>query len=207
MSTPIRLGVLGGTFDPIHYAHLAIAEEARTQLGLEPVWFVPAGQPPHKPDVTIAPAHHRLAMLELALASNSHFRISRVDLERPGPCYTVDTLALLREEWGPRVELYFIIGADSLREMHSWYRPKRIMELALLAVAPRPGNQLHLGELERDLPGLSRRVRIIEAPLLDISATGLRQRVREGKSIRYYVPEDVEAYILAHGLYQDRGQL
>ena len=207
MSTPVRLGVLGGTFDPIHYAHLAIAEEARTQLGLDPVWFVPAGQPPHKPDVTIAPAHHRLAMLELALASNSHFRISRVDLERPGPCYTVDTLALLREEWGPHVELYFIISADSLREMHSWYRPRRIMELALLAVAPRPGNQLHLGELERDLPGLSRRVRIIEAPLLDISATGLRQRVREGKSIRYYVPEDVEAYIIAHGLYQDRGQL
>jgi len=204
MRTPMRLGVLGGTFDPIHYAHLAIAEEARTQLGLELVIFVPVGQPPHKPDMAITAARHRLAMLELALVSNPHFRISRVDLQRPGPCYTVDTLALLRVEWGPEVELYFIIGADSLREMHTWYKPRRIVELAQLAVVPRPRNPLHLTELEKSLPSLCRRVRVVDAPLLDISGTDLRQRVRAGKSIKYYLPEDVEAYIVDHGLYQDQ---
>jgi nicotinate-nucleotide adenylyltransferase len=199
----MRLGVLGGTFDPIHFAHLAIAEEARTQLGLESVVFVPAGQPPHKPGRAISRARHRLAMLELALASNPHFITSRVDLERPGPCYTVDTLALLREEWGPEVELHLIVGADSLREMHTWYQPKRIIDLARLVVAPRPGSPLDLPRLGKSLPGLSRRVRIIQAPLLEISGTDLRQRVREGRSIKYYLPDEVEAHILRHGLYKD----
>ncbi len=199
----VRLGIMGGTFDPIHFGHLAIAEEARTQLRLEPVVFVPAGQPPHKPGRTITRASHRLAMLEVALASNPHFIISRVDLERPGPCYTVDTLALLREEWGPQAELHLIVGADSLREMHTWYRPKRIIDLARLVVAPRPGNPLDLDRLEESLPGLSHRLRIIQAPLLEISGTDLRQRVREGRSIRYYLPEEVEAHILRHGLYRD----
>lgn len=199
----MRLGVLGGTFDPIHFAHLAIAEEARTQLRLEPVVFVPAGQPPHKPGRIITRARHRLAMLELALASNPHFVTSHVDLERPGPCYTVDTLALLREEWGPEVELHLIVGADSLREMHTWYQPKRIIDLARLVVAPRLGSPLDLPSLVRSLPGLSRRVRIIQAPLLEISGTDLRQRVREGRSIKYYLPGEVEAHILRHGLYKD----
>ena len=199
----MRLGILGGTFDPIHYAHLAIAEEARTQLGLDSVIFVPAGHPPHKPHIAITPAHYRLAMLELALASNPHFLISRVDLERPGPCYTADTLATLQEEWGAETELYLIIGTDSLSEMHTWYRPERIIELAKLAVAARPGNPLHLPELERTLPGLHGRVRMIHTPLLEISGTELRRRVREGRSIKYYLPERVEAFIFEQGLYQD----
>lgn len=202
----MRVGILGGTFDPVHYAHLAIAEEARTQLGLELVIFLPAGQPPHKPGTVITSAPHRLAMLELALASNPHFLISRLDLERPGPCYTVDTLALVQEEWGPETELYFIIGADSLLEMHTWYHPERIVELAQLVVAPRSGNPLHLTELETSLPGLSRRVQMIQAPLLEISGTDLRRRVREGQPIKYYLPEEVEAYIFEHGLYQGEEQ-
>jgi nicotinate-nucleotide adenylyltransferase len=203
MSTSVRLGILGGTFDPIHYAHLAIAEEARTQQALEPVIFVPAGQPPHKPDMAITPPHHRLAMLELALASNPHFIISRVDLERPGPCYTVDTLVLLREQWGPDAELHFIIGADSLREMHTWYQPRRIVDLARLVVAPRPGTSLDLAGLTSSLPGLPDRVDIIQVPLLEISGTTLRQRVRARRSVKYYLPEEVEAYILRHGLYKE----
>ncbi len=200
------IGILGGTFDPIHYAHLAIAEEARTQVGLERVVFVPAGQPPHKLDEVITPAHHRLAMLKLALASNPHFLISQVDLERPGPCYTADTLALLQEKWGPEAELYFIIGADSLLEMHTWYHPERIIELARLIVAPRLGRSFHLAQLEKSLPGLSRRVLTIQTPLLEISSTDLRRRVREGKSIKYYLPEEVEAYIFEHGLYRGEGR-
>ena len=200
------IGILGGTFDPIHYAHLAIAEEARTQVGLERVVFVPAGQPPHKLDEVITPAHHRLAMLKLALASNPHFLISQVDLERPGPCYTADTLALLQEKWGPEAELYFIIGADSLLEMHTWYHPERIIELARLIVAPRLGRSFHLAQLEKSLLGLSRRVLTIQTPLLEISSTDLRRRVREGKSIKYYLPEEVEAYIFEHGLYRGEGR-
>jgi len=199
----MRLGVMGGTFDPIHFAHLAVAEEARTQLRLDPVVFVPAGQPPHKPGRVITQAQYRLDMLELALATNPHFVISHVDLERPGPCYTVDTLALLREEWGSEAEIYLIVGADSLREMHTWYQPKRIIDLARLAVAPRPGNPIELPRLEESIPRISRRVRFIQAPLLAISATGLRRRAREGRSIRYYLPEEVEAYILRHGIYKD----
>ncbi|MEA3345355.1 MAG: nicotinate-nucleotide adenylyltransferase [Chloroflexota bacterium] len=198
----MRLGILGGTFDPVHYAHLAIAEEARVQLGLERVIFVPAGQPPHKLGEVITPVHYRLTMLELALASNPHFLISRVDLERPGPSYTVDTLALIQERWGPGAELYFIIGADSLLGMHSWHHPERIIEAAQLAVVPRLGNSIHLPELEKELPGLSQKVTMIQAPLLEISGTDLRRRVREGRSIKYYVPEEVEAYIFKHGLYQ-----
>jgi nicotinate-nucleotide adenylyltransferase len=199
----IRIGVLGGTFDPIHYAHLAVAEEARVQLGLEPVVFVPAAQPPHKSGQAITPVHHRLAMLELALASNPHFVISRVDIDRPGPAYTVDTLALLQDEWGPEAELYFIIGADSLLEMHTWYRPERIIELAQLAMAPRPHHPVEPSELEKRLPGIAQRLRRVQVPLLEISSTDLRQRVREGQSIKYYLPEAIEAYIFEHGLYQE----
>jgi len=200
----LRVGIIGGTFDPPHYAHLAVAEEARTQLGLEPMVFVPAGQPPHKLGRAITPAHHRLAMLELALASNPHFVISRVDVERPGPAYTADTLALLKEKWGPEAQLYFVIGADSLLEMHTWYHPERIIELAWLAVAPRPGHPFHLSELEKSLPGISRRVQLIQVPLLEISSTDLRRRVREGRSVKYYLPEAIEAYIFEQRLYREK---
>jgi len=202
----MRIGILGGTFDPIHYAHLAIAEEARTQLGLDWVVFVPAGHPPHKPHVVITPAHYRLGMLELALATNPHFLISRVDLERPGPCYTVDTLVVLQEEWGAEAELWLIVGADSLLELRTWHHPERIIQLARLAVAPRPGNPLRRAELERSLPGLYERMRMIQAPLLEISGTDLRRRVREGRPVKYYLPEQVEAFIFEQGLYQDEAK-
>ena len=198
----MHIGILGGTFDPIHCAHLVVAEEARTQLGLDLVIFLPAGQPPHKRGRAITPACHRLAMLELAVASNPHFTISRVDIGRAGPCYTADTLSLLQEEWGPEAELYFIIGADSLLEMHTWYHPERVIKQAQLAVAPRSRNCFQLIELEKSLPGLSQRVQTIQVPLLEICSTGLRRRVREGRSIKYYVPESIEAYIFEHALYR-----
>jgi nicotinate-nucleotide adenylyltransferase len=199
----MRVGVLGGTFDPVHCGHLAIAEEARAQLHLEWVAFVPAGRPPHKLGRAITSAHHRLAMLERALASNPYFRISYVDVDRSGPSYTTDTLALLRQEWGPAVDLYFIIGADSLLEMYKWYHPERIIQLAHLAVAQRPSLAVDLSELERSLPGLGRRVRMVQTPLLEISGTDLRRRVQEGRPIKYYVPEEVEAYIFQQGLYRN----
>jgi nicotinate-nucleotide adenylyltransferase len=194
---------LGGTFDPIHIAHLAIAEDARTQLGLDKVVFVPAGLPPHKMDVHVSPAEHRLAMVKLAIAGNPHFEVSRVDIDRFGPCYTVDTIALLHEEWGPDVEIYFIMGSDSLADLLTWHRPDRLIRLCRLVAVDRPGYQVDMAELERCLPGVSQRVVFINSPQLDVSSTDIQRRVRAGESIKYQVPEAVEQYIYEHGLYRD----
>lgn len=198
----MKLGVLGGTFDPIHLGHLLIAEQARDELDLEQVLFVPAGSPPHKPDQMIAPDHHRLAMLELAIATHPAFALSRVDMDRPGPSYTADTLALLRAEWGPTVRLHFILGSDSLAELLTWHQPWRLIQQARLAVADRPGLEVDLAELERGLPGLNAAVDWVSMPEVGISATDIQRRVQTGRSIRYQVPAAVEDYILRHGLYR-----
>ncbi|MCD6553959.1 MAG: nicotinate-nucleotide adenylyltransferase [Anaerolineae bacterium] len=199
---PRRIGVLGGTFDPIHIAHLAIAEEARTQLGLDKVVFVPAGLPPHKMDVHVSPAEHRLAMVELAIAGNPHFEVSRVDIDRFGPCYTVDTIALLRKEWGPDVEIYFIMGSDSLADILTWHKPDRLIRLCRIVAVGRPGYRVDMDELERCLPGASQRILFINSPQLDVSSSEIQRRVRAGESIKYQVPEAVERYIYEHGLYR-----
>jgi len=200
---PRRIGVLGGTFDPVHIAHLAVAEEARTQLGLDKVIFVPAGLPPHKMDVHVSPAEHRLAMVELAIAGNPHFEVSRVDIDRFGPCYTVDTIALLGEEWGPDVEIDFIMGSDSLADLLTWHQPDRLIRLCRIVAVGRPGYRVDMDELERCLPGVSQRVLFINSPQLDVSSTDIQRRVRMGESIKYQVPEAVERYIYEHGLYRD----
>ena len=140
-------------------------------------------------------------MVELAIAGNPHFRLSRLDLDRPGPHYTVDALALLQSRLGPEVELYLIIGLDSLVKLRTWREPARLIRLCRLAVVSRPGQQLALDELEAALPGLGERLHLLETPLIGIAAEDLRQRVREGQSIEYQVPEAVEEYIYAHGLY------
>jgi nicotinate-nucleotide adenylyltransferase len=197
-----RLGILGGTFDPVHHAHLVAAQEARHQLELDRVLFVPAGAPPHKPNRPLSAAHHRLQMLQLAVADQPHFAISRVDLDRPGPCYTVDTLALLRSEWGPAPTFFFIEGADSLADIPTWYQPQRLLDLCELIVVERPGVELDLPQLERQLPGITSRIHWVQMPLLEISSTGLRARVRAGRPISYLVPPAVEAYIREHGLYR-----
>lgn len=205
----MRVGVFGGTFDPIHIGHLVSAEEARVELKLERVVFVPAGLPPHKLDHVMSPVGHRLAMVELAIASNPHFAVSRVDIDRFGPCYTVDTIELLRDEWGPGVEIYFIMGSDSLLDILTWHNPRRLIRLCRFAVVSRPGYQVDLDELDTLLPGLASRVQILDAPELAISSTDIQRRVREGLSIKYQVPEAVEDYIYQHGLYHEltRSQL
>src|SRR5947209_5033548 len=137
-----RIGIMGGTFDPVHYAHLVVAEEVRATLHLAEMVFVPAGHPPHKPGAVITAAEHRVAMLKLALASNPHFAISLVDVERAGPSYTVDTLRLLRQQWRETIALYFVIGWDSLEELHTWYDPEGILvQLTALVAIHRPGYQ------------------------------------------------------------------
>jgi len=197
-----RLGILGGTFDPIHHGHLVAAQEAWWQLGLEQVLFVPAGAPPHKRGRPISPARHRLRMVELAIADKPQFTVSQIDLNRDGPSYTLDTLRLLRAELGPEPVLYFIEGADSLAEILAWHEPLRILELCELAVVRRPGVEIDLGMLERELPGLTAKVHWVDMPWLEISSSDVRARVRQGRPISYLVPASVEAYVRQEGLYR-----
>ena len=199
-----RIGVIGGTFDPIHYAHLAIAEEAYCALKLERILFVPAGQPPHKTGYSITPVHHRLAMLKLALVGNPHFALSMVDLQRSGPSYTVETLRFLRQDLGPGAQCYFIIGGDSLRDLPTWRDPAGILEQATIVALTRPGYkgiQDVQKQLEVRLPALHSRLVTVEGPLMEISSTELRRRVSEGRPIKYQTPEAVEDYIFQHHLY------
>ena len=198
----MRIGVLGGTFDPIHLAHLVAAEEVRVRMALERVLFVPAGLPPHKLHVNVTPTEHRLKMVELAIADNPHFTLSRVDIDRFGPSYTVDTIELLHSEYGPDAELYFIMGSDSLSELLTWHKPERLIRLCRIVALTRPGHRVDLKELNRLLPGAIARVQLLDMPLLEISGTDLQRRVRAGLSIKYLVPPAVETYIHRHGLYQ-----
>jgi nicotinate-nucleotide adenylyltransferase len=197
---------MGGTFDPVHYGHLVVAEEVRATLNLTEMVFVPAGQPPHKPGAAITAVEHRIAMLKLAIASNPYFSLSRVDVDRAGPSYTVDTLQLLRQQWGEGTALYFVVGWDSLEELHTWHDPAgMLVQLTALVAIHRPGYQEVPGyrqRLEEWLPAIRHRLLTMPAPQLDISATDLRQRVAEGRPIKYQVPEVVEQYIAEHGLYR-----
>jgi nicotinate-nucleotide adenylyltransferase len=203
-----RVGVLGGTFDPVHYGHLVVAEEVYATLQLAEMVFVPAGQPPHKTHAEITTARHRLEMLELAIASNPHFTISRVDLDRPGPSYTVDTLRLLRKQWGDKTAFYFVIGRDGLEDLLSWYDPSGILEqLTHLVAVTRPGyseSEANYDWLEARLPGIKQRLLIVDAPQFDISASDLRKRVAEGRPIKYQTPDSVESYIVQYGLYRPK---
>jgi nicotinate-nucleotide adenylyltransferase len=201
-----RIGLMGGTFDPIHYGHLVIAEEVRVTLALAEILFIPAGQPPHKPGRVITPAEQRLAMLELAIASNPYFTISLIEMDRPGLSYMVDTLHLLRAQMGTEVELSFIIGWDSLEELHTWHDPQGILaQLDTLVAVGRPGymdeGAYNNTQIETRLPGISQILHVVEAPQFSVSSTNLRQRITQGKPIKYQVPEAVEQYIFSHSLY------
>ncbi|MGK2851923.1 MAG: nicotinate-nucleotide adenylyltransferase [Candidatus Limnocylindrales bacterium] len=196
-------GIFGGTFDPIHLAHLAVAEAARDDLGLASVTFIPAGEPPHKVGRQITAAHHRLAMVEAAIADNPGFRVSRVEVDRAGPSYTVDTLSSLSAAGeGP---LVLIMSMDSYLDLPTWREPARVLELATLAVAPRDGFEAAGPEflIER-VPGAAARTRFLAGPHLRLSASELRDRAAVGRSLRYLVPDAVAAYIGDHGLYLDR---
>jgi nicotinate-nucleotide adenylyltransferase len=196
-------GVFGGTFDPIHLAHLAVAEAARDTFGLRRVLFVPAAQPPHKPDRAISPVEHRLAMVEAAIADNPSFEVSRIEVDRAGPSYTADTLAELCAA-DPADRLALILSAESYSELSTWHEPRRILELADLIVAPRVG----YAEADPDLvpgqfPDAPALIAFMNGPWIRLSASEIRQRAADGRSVRYLVPDAVAAYIGDHGLYQD----
>ena len=209
-----ELGVFGGTFDPIHIAHLAIAEAARDALGLARILFIPAGQPPHKAGWRISPAEDRLAMIEAAIADNPAFAVSRMELDREGPSYTVDTLRALHDGTGDgagggdagdgRPDLALILSADAFLGLPTWRDPERVLALATLVVAPREGfPEADDAFLERKFPGVPTRAVFLDGPRLRLSGSDLRSRARAGRSLRYLVPDAVAAYIGDHDLYQD----
>lgn len=194
-----RLGVMGGTFDPIHYGHLVTAEEALVQFALDEVVFVPTGLPWMKQEREVSPAEDRYLMTVIATASNPRFRVSRVEVEREGPTYTVDTLKALGAE-NPDSELYFITGADAMREIFEWKDPDGVLSLAHFIAATRPGYDLTRFEA-RDAtrhPNFS----VMNIPALAISSTDVRERVHEGRPIRYLVPEGVKSYVEKAALYR-----
>lgn len=199
--TPRRLGILGGTFDPIHIGHLIIAEEARDRLALDAVLFIPAKVSPLKLQGASAPAEHRCHMVELAIADNPFFYLSRVELERAEPSYTVDTLRALRAFCAPQTELFFIMGVDSLSTLKSWRCPQEILRLARIIAVSRPGFQLDMEALERDVPGVAQGVELLTTVWIGVSSTEIRARLERRQSIKYLVPAPVEAYIREQGLY------
>ncbi|MCS6938274.1 MAG: nicotinate-nucleotide adenylyltransferase [Roseiflexaceae bacterium] len=194
-----RTGILGGSFDPIHYGHLAIAEEARVVLQLSRVLIIPAGEQPLKPGSVASPAH-RLAMARLACAENPFFEVSSIEIDRPGPSYTYVTLQLLHDQGFD--DLYLILGMDSVADLPRWREVRRILDLAHIIGVSRPGVSLDLSHLSQILPGLTQRLIVIDGPRLDISSTDLRQRVAQGRPIRYQTPDAVVAYIETHQLYR-----
>lgn len=200
----MKLGVLGGTFDPIHIGHLIIAEEARIRLGLAKVLCIPAGKPWMRRGMPISAAEHRVELVRLATASNPYLEVCRMEVDRPGDTYTVDTLWELRAEWGEEAEIYFIMGADALAQLPLWRQPKEIIRLCTLVVMARHGHDQHaMTALEEELPGISTAVVWLREPQIGVSSTRIRRRVAQGISIRYWVPPEVEGYIHQHGLYRE----
>jgi len=216
--TAPRIGVFGGTFDPIHVAHLRCAEEAREQLGLDRVLFVPAADPPHKAGRRIAAAQHRLAMVKLATAGNRRFRVSTVEMDRRGPSYSIDTLRSLRLRLAPGARLVLLLGLDAFRELDTWKEYRGLFTLADLAVWTRPPGGVRATRAL--LPVAARRefcyakdqrtlihhtgtrIQFLTVTALDISASDIRRRLRHGQSVRYLLPSAVERYATREGLYQ-----
>ena len=197
-----RLGVMGGTFDPIHHGHLVAAQEAASTLDLDRVLFIPVWQPPHKPDEPWASPEDRLCMVRLAVDGNPRFEVSTIEIDRAGRSYTVDTLQRLAE-LHPAAALYFIVGMDSLADLPKWHDPTGILRLARIAALHRPGWEIvDLKALGRRLPESRDRVDLVEMPELDISSTELRDRLRAGRPVRYLVPDAVALYLEEHGLYR-----
>jgi nicotinate-nucleotide adenylyltransferase len=196
------IGIFGGTFDPPHLGHLILAAEARAQLSLDRLLWVLTLAPPHKQGQPIAPLEHRLAMLKLAIADDPSFELSAVEMDRPGPHYALDTVKILADQ-NPGAELVYLMGGDSLRDLPAWYRPADLVAaLRFIGVMRRPGDAFDLPALEKSIPGLTAKVRFVEAPLLDIAAHEIRTRAAEGRPFRYFLTPAVYSYIVKHNLYR-----
>ena len=196
----MNIGVLGGTFDPIHIGHLIVAEEARLKLGLAEVLFVPAGEPWLKQDRDITPAVNRVEMVRRGIADNPYFKLNTLEVDRPGPSYTVDTLESLKDQLSSETSLFFILGRDTLAELPLWKEPRKVIQLCRLVVPPRLGSR-DLRHLEEAIPGLLERVIELDMPVIGISSSEIRRRIAGGLSIRYLVPPGVETYITEQKIY------
>ena len=199
----MRVGVFGGTFDPIHLGHLAVARSIQSTLSLDKVLFVPAGQPWLKADAPVSPTKDRVEMLRLAIERRRVFELSTIEADRPGPSYTVDTMETLQRQLGGDADLFFLLGSDALMDIAKWKEPQRLIQLCELVAFARPGFGLPTMEaLEAAVPGVSQRVVLVEVPQVNIRATDIRRRIAEGRSVQRLVPRPVERYILEHGLYK-----
>lgn len=197
-----RVGLFGGTFDPPHVGHLILASEAKSQLELTRVLWTVTPDPPHKQDQSITALEHRLAMVKLAIQDNPAFELSDVELNRPGPHYTIDTIKLLAQQ-NPGAEIVPIIGGDSLNDLPTWHQPKEILYAAhWVGVMRRPGEETNLDALERELPGIRSKIHYVDAPLLEIASREIRERAAGGRPYRYYLPGAVYEYIKGNHLYQ-----
>ncbi len=206
MARKQAIGIMGGTFDPIHYGHLVNAEGARVKFALDKVVFVPCGNPPHKKGYPVTPAEHRYQMTLLATVTNPHFTISRQEIDQPGLSYTVDTMRAFRRLYGDETELYFITGADAILEILTWKDVEELIALCNFIAATRPGYSLTgleaIVATLRETRKKDLRVDSVEVPALMISSTDIRERVRLGQPIKYLLPETVENYIFKEGLYR-----
>ena len=197
----MRIGIMGGTFDPIHHGHLFIAEEARARFQLNEVLFVPNGQPPHKPEQSVTTAAHRYAMTRIAIHANAHFRCSAIEINRKGPSYAVDTLTELHAQH-PDAELFYITGVDAVAEILSWKRHEEVIQRATFLAATRPGFDL-LTLKDKLPPEYLTRILLLGSTHLGISSTDIRERIRQGLPARYLLPDSVLNYILRNRLYQE----
>jgi len=196
------IGILGGTFDPIHRGHLVIAEEVKNRLGLAEVLFIPAGQPLLKTTSSISAVEHRVQMTRLAIADKPYFKLSTVDIDRTGPSYTVETVAQLKKQYGAGDRLFFIVGWDSLSQLPRWKNPDQLISMCRLVAVPRPGfSPPDITLLEATIPGLSQNIISLDITRVDVSSSQVRDRVSRGLPVDHLVPEPVERYIREHGLY------
>jgi len=199
-----KIGIMGGTFDPIHTGHLVTAEVVRIEYNLEKVLFIPAANPPHKQNSQVTPSIHRYNMAVMATDSNSYFEVSPIELERPGLSYTIDTVLALIEKYGKNTDFYFITGADAVLELPTWKNIDQLLDMCYFIAATRPGCVCNIDDIIKKF-GVKGRQRIqrLPTPKLEISSTDIRERVRRGRSIKYIVPDCVECYILKEGLYSN----
>ncbi len=202
-SSCLRIGVLGGTFDPVHIGHLVLAMEAADQLELNRLLWVLTPEPPHKQHQPVTSVEIRLQLLLEAIRGNRMFELSRVELDRPGPHFAVDTMRLLSEEFAGH-QLFYLIGGDSLMDFCHWRQPQEILSFcSYLGVMRRPNDRINLGELENALPEISEKVRFIQTPMLEISSSEIRKRILERKPYRYYLPDSVYQLIQQEGYYSN----
>lgn len=202
-----KLAIMGGTFDPIHIGHLMTAEEVRNEMGVDQVIFIPTGQPPHKESKRVTASEHRYLMTVLATVENPHFNVSRIEIDRPGATYTVDTIKEIKELYGADTKIYFITGADAVHEILTWDRVDELMKICEFVAVTRPGyKRRQLKEKVEELKGsFECKVHYLEVPALAISSSDIRARIKENRPIQYLVTQAVEQYIRKFKLYSEKG--